>query len=177
VRCEMGVIPSPQRLTACPLTLSRSRKPSPLVLMGGWRNVAGHADPKKRWPFAAKCLDAHGPSARTRHRPGDGSPAGDACTAHRYVVHAPLPGMPRRRAGVLFTRKKVAVFLDGCFWHGCPLHGTYPQNNAEWWLSKIETNIARDLDTDRRLTAAGWSWSVSGNTSRSTSGSTVSRGH
>jgi DNA mismatch endonuclease (patch repair protein) len=75
----------------------------------------------------------------------------------RYVVDAPLPGMPRRRADVLFTKKKVAVFLDGCFWHGCPLHRTYPQNNADWWLSKIEANIARDRDTDRRLTAAGWS--------------------
>lgn len=48
------------------------------------------------------------------------------------------------------------MFVDGCFWHGCPLHGTWPKANAMWWRQKIETNIARDRDTDAILAAAGW---------------------
>jgi DNA mismatch endonuclease (patch repair protein) len=46
--------------------------------------------------------------------------------------------------------------VDGCFWHGCPEHGTWPKENADWWRSKIEANTARDRDTNSRLTAAGW---------------------
>jgi len=46
--------------------------------------------------------------------------------------------------------------IDGCFWHGCPEHGTWPKNNVAWWRAKIEANIARDRDTDARLAAAGW---------------------
>src|SRR5687768_15754096 len=54
----------------------------------------------------------------------------------RYRVDAPLPGMPRRRADVLFTRRHVAVFVDGCFWHSCPIHGTVPRSNRDWWVAK-----------------------------------------
>jgi DNA mismatch endonuclease, patch repair protein len=50
----------------------------------------------------------------------------------------------------------VAVFVDGCFWHGCPIHGTSPKANAEWWKEKIEANERRDRDTDRELTEQGW---------------------
>jgi DNA mismatch endonuclease, patch repair protein len=50
----------------------------------------------------------------------------------------------------------VVVFLDGCFWHGCPLHGTWPKLNGDWWRAKIEANKRRDTDTDARLEAAGW---------------------
>ncbi len=74
----------------------------------------------------------------------------------RYVVDAPVPGLPRRRADVLFRRERVAVFVDGCFWHGCPDHGTSPRANAEWWREKIETNRRRDRDTDERLSDLGW---------------------
>lgn len=56
----------------------------------------------------------------------------------------------------MFPRIKVAVFVDGCFWHGCPVHGTWPKTNAEFWRKKIETNRARDADTNRRLEALGW---------------------
>jgi DNA mismatch endonuclease, patch repair protein len=74
----------------------------------------------------------------------------------RYRVDiAPLRGI-RRRADVVFTRARVAVFIDGCFWHGCPEHATWPRHNAEFWRTKIETNRRRDLDTDRRLSEAGW---------------------
>jgi len=73
----------------------------------------------------------------------------------RYRVDAPLPGL-RRRADLLFPGARVAVFVDGCFWHGCPDHGTWPRQNAPWWREKIESNQRRDRDTDERLRANGW---------------------
>jgi DNA mismatch endonuclease (patch repair protein) len=73
----------------------------------------------------------------------------------RYRVDALLPGM-RRRADLLFTSARVAVFVDGCFWHGCPEHGTRPKTNAAWWSGKIAANVERDRDTDQRLGADGW---------------------
>jgi DNA mismatch endonuclease, patch repair protein len=73
----------------------------------------------------------------------------------RYRVDAPLPGM-RRRADLLFKTARVAVFVDGCFWHGCPEHGTRPKSNAGWWADKLDRNIQRDRDTDQRLVADGW---------------------
>lgn len=75
----------------------------------------------------------------------------------RYRVdRPPLAGL-RRRADLVFGGAKVAVFVDGCFWHGCPDHGNpRPATNAWYWPAKIEGNRARDRDTDRRLTEAGW---------------------
>jgi DNA mismatch endonuclease (patch repair protein) len=73
----------------------------------------------------------------------------------RYRVDAALPGM-RRRADLLFRGARVAVFVDGCFWHGCPEHGTRSRNNADWWAEKLARNVQRDRDTDQRLTEAGW---------------------
>lgn len=64
--------------------------------------------------------------------------------------------LDRRRADIAFTRAKVAVFIDGCFWHGCQLHGSVPKSNRTWWRAKLEANRARDRDTDRRLAEAGW---------------------
>ncbi|UOQ88051.1 very short patch repair endonuclease [Agromyces endophyticus] len=75
----------------------------------------------------------------------------------RYRVdYAPLATLRRRRADIVFTRAKVAVFIDGCFWHGCPEHATHPKQNADYWAPKLEANISRDRDTDARLAAAGW---------------------
>lgn len=74
----------------------------------------------------------------------------------RFRIHArPLPTL-RREADVLFPRAKVAVFVDGCFWHGCPEHASWPKANAAWWRKKIERNRIRDAETDTRLRAAGW---------------------
>jgi DNA mismatch endonuclease, patch repair protein len=75
----------------------------------------------------------------------------------RYRVDAPLP-IPgrRRRADLLFSRAKVAVFVDGCYWHACPIHGTKPRANAAWWAEKLARNVERDRDTDRRLERLGW---------------------
>jgi DNA mismatch endonuclease (patch repair protein) len=75
---------------------------------------------------------------------------------YRYRVNHPLPGLPRRRADLTFTARHVAVFVDGCFWHGCPEHATSPRNNGEWWAQKLAGNVARDRDTDRVLRDAGW---------------------
>ncbi|MBB6075891.1 DNA mismatch endonuclease (patch repair protein) [Streptomyces paradoxus] len=74
----------------------------------------------------------------------------------RYRVEYPVPGLPRRRIDVAFPRAKVAVLIDGCFWHGCPQHATRPKANAEWWRTKLERNMARDRETTERLLAAGW---------------------
>jgi DNA mismatch endonuclease (patch repair protein) len=73
----------------------------------------------------------------------------------RYRVDATLPSM-RRRADLLFKTARIAVFVDGCFWHGCPEHGTRPKSNAAWWAGKLDRNIQRDRDTDQRLVADGW---------------------
>lgn len=73
----------------------------------------------------------------------------------RFRVDWPLPGS-RTRADLAFPRARVAVFVDGCFWHGCPIHGTWPKANAEWWRDKIETNVRRDLNTTQRLEQRGW---------------------
>lgn len=75
----------------------------------------------------------------------------------RYrVAIAPEPGL-RRRADIVFTKARVAVFIDGCFWHGCPEHGRANfKHNADYWPAKIQSNMARDLDTTARLRGAGW---------------------
>lgn len=74
----------------------------------------------------------------------------------RYRVNFPVPGMPRRTIDIAFSRVKVAVFLDGCFWHGCPEHATHPKANAEWWRQKLTKNIIRDQETTRHLESQGW---------------------
>jgi DNA mismatch endonuclease (patch repair protein) len=71
----------------------------------------------------------------------------------RFRVNAAwLPGRP----DVVFTRRRLAVFVDGCFWHRCPEHGTLPRANGEWWLAKLDRNVARDAEKDRALVGLGW---------------------
>ena len=73
----------------------------------------------------------------------------------RYRVDfAPLGG--RRRADIVFTRHRIAVFIDGCFCHGCPDHYTAPVRNGEFWADKVRFNMARDRETAEALSAAGW---------------------
>jgi DNA mismatch endonuclease (patch repair protein) len=66
-----------------------------------------------------------------------------------------LPGA-RCKPDVVFTRARVAVFLDGCFWHSCPLHGTASKSNPDWWAEKLRRNVERDRRNDALLTQAGW---------------------
>lgn len=73
----------------------------------------------------------------------------------RYRVDfAPLGG--RRRADIVFTRQHVAEFIDGCYWHGCPDHATFPKRNSDYWLPKLARNVERDRETDQSLREAGW---------------------
>ncbi|WP_449061616.1 very short patch repair endonuclease [Planomonospora algeriensis] len=74
----------------------------------------------------------------------------------RYRVSVrPLPSV-RRTADMVFTKAKVAVFMDGCFWHGCPEHHTKSATNAEYWAEKVRRNRERDAETDRLLKESGW---------------------
>ena len=74
----------------------------------------------------------------------------------RYRVDTrPLKEL-NRRADIVFRPTKVAVFVDGCFWHGCPILGTQSKANAEFWQAKIQQNRERDADTNRKLEEAGW---------------------
>ncbi|KAF0849728.1 very short patch repair endonuclease [Nocardia caishijiensis] len=72
-----------------------------------------------------------------------------------FVDRAPIKGQ-RRRADVVFPRHRLAVYVDGCFWHQCPEHATAPKNNAQWWAEKLAGNVARDRATDAALLEAGW---------------------
>ncbi|WP_141778154.1 very short patch repair endonuclease [Phycicoccus sp. SLBN-51] len=74
----------------------------------------------------------------------------------RYRVHLPVPGIARRRIDIAFTRRKVAVFIDGCFWHSCPEHGRIPSRNGEWWRWKLSGNARRDRATTQHLEDLGW---------------------
>ena len=74
----------------------------------------------------------------------------------RYRVAArPIPAL-RRSADLVFRPARVAVFVDGCFWHCCPLHGTTPLANADYWIPKLARNFERDRETDQALANAGW---------------------
>jgi len=73
----------------------------------------------------------------------------------RQQLLRPAPGF-RVRPDFLFRARRVAVFVDGCFWHGCPRHGTQPKGNASFWRRKLATNRARDRRVNRVLRRAGW---------------------
>ncbi len=70
----------------------------------------------------------------------------------RYRVSSKLPGRP----DIVFPGKKIAVFCDGCFWHGCPKCGEMPEQNREFWVNKITGNMERDKRVNEELTALGW---------------------
>jgi len=71
---------------------------------------------------------------------------------YRLNMRHRLPGSP----DILFVGARLAVFVDGCFWHGCPEHGTQPKTRADFWAQKIARNRARDVEDDARLRAEGW---------------------
>lgn len=87
-----------------------------------------------------------GPELQLRH-------ALHACGL-RFRLNSPrgLPGSPDIR----FPTERVAVFVDGCFWHGCPAHGTQPKANSVFWLAKIKRNRERDGEVDQELVRLGW---------------------
>jgi DNA mismatch endonuclease (patch repair protein) len=75
----------------------------------------------------------------------------------RFVVDRPMPGgNRRRRVDILLRGARIAVFVDGCFWHSCPDHSHLPKTNTSWWRLKFRGIARRDRDTDTQLVAAGW---------------------
>lgn len=74
----------------------------------------------------------------------------------RYRVNTQPEAAIRCKADLLFCRARVCVFVDGCFWHGCPKHFTIPNQNREWWLEKITSNRLRDARHSRKLRRLGW---------------------
>lgn len=71
----------------------------------------------------------------------------------RYRVNKRVEGI---RPDVVFVGSRLAVFVDGCFWHSCPLHGTQPATNTEYWHRKLTRNVERDAENNRTLQEAGW---------------------
>ncbi|MBJ7354358.1 MAG: very short patch repair endonuclease [Thermoleophilaceae bacterium] len=74
----------------------------------------------------------------------------------RYRVHFATPFDRRRKIDIAFPARRIAVFVDGCFWHSCPQHVVVPTSNRDFWIEKLARNRERDLDTNRRLIELGW---------------------
>ena len=74
----------------------------------------------------------------------------------RFRVGRTIPGVTRGRPDIIFPTEKVAVFVDGCFWHSCQEHGTIPTHNREWWVAKLDANSERDRRHCAELESAGW---------------------
>jgi DNA mismatch endonuclease (patch repair protein) len=74
----------------------------------------------------------------------------------RYRVDFRPTAAVRSRADIVFTKQKVAVFIDGCFWHSCPIHATQPKANADYWLPKLARNAERDAEVTEVLRQSGW---------------------
>jgi DNA mismatch endonuclease (patch repair protein) len=118
--------------------------------------------PRDAWCCRAAWSLAMPPSACDTRRQRDRSPRrkwpyGLHCTAQvsAFFKHRrPIAGL-RCEVDIVFPGPRVAVFVDGCFWHGCPEHATFPKTNAEWWARKLEANRRRDLANERALNAAG----------------------
>ncbi|MHB8163075.1 MAG: very short patch repair endonuclease [Methanoregula sp.] len=69
-----------------------------------------------------------------------------------YRIHYNLPGKP----DIVFIKKKIAVFIDGCFWHKCPVDFQEPETRKEFWIKKINSNVERDIKNTRQLQKEGW---------------------
>jgi DNA mismatch endonuclease (patch repair protein) len=123
--------------------------------------VAAWVSVPERWrqPFASSPAVQRRMSVQRRHDTAPELAVRRALHALglRYRVHVrPLADL-RRQADVVFTRARVAVFVDGCFWHGCPDHGRRRHGvNGWYWPDKIARNQRRDADTDEQLRRAGW---------------------
>lgn len=74
----------------------------------------------------------------------------------RFRLDRPVVPHLRVRPDLVFPTQRIAIFVDGCFWHCCPDHASWPKSNADWWRDKLRANVRRDRRTDAALTAAGW---------------------
>lgn len=75
-----------------------------------------------------------------------------AAGARGYRIHYKLPGKP----DIVFVKKKIAIFVDGCFWHKCPVCFQEPATRKEFWMKKIQSNIDRDKKVNEQLKCDGW---------------------
>lgn len=73
----------------------------------------------------------------------------------RFFIDRPLGGM-RRRANIVFPNDRPTIYVEGCYWHSCLIHGTTPNENWDWWIAVFAANRTRDEDTSASLRAAGW---------------------
>jgi DNA mismatch endonuclease, patch repair protein len=74
----------------------------------------------------------------------------------RFRLQVKIRSLPRRTVDIAFPSASIAVFVDSCFWHGCPIHGSLPKTNRDWWQAKINQNRQRDAHTTVTLTREGW---------------------
>jgi DNA mismatch endonuclease (patch repair protein) len=74
----------------------------------------------------------------------------------RFRIGIKVPGNARRTIDIAFPRQRLAIFVDGCFWHRCPVHSIPAKNNSAWWANKLAANVARDEQTTALLSAQGW---------------------
>ena len=107
---------------------------------------------------------ASSPSVRTRmQRTGRRDTAAECAVRSelhrrglRYFVDRRVVPNTRRHVDIVFPRRRVAIFVDGCFWHSCPIHRSVPKTNRDWWTRKLVANEDRDRATDAQLEGAGW---------------------
>lgn len=114
-----------------------------------------------RAPYPVPSSPAAAAVARANQRTGTGPELALRSELHRrglrFRVDFPLEIGRRVRPDIVFTKVKVAVFVDGCFWHSCPIHGSISKSNVDYWAPKPERNRRRDAEVDEVLAAAGWS--------------------
>lgn len=131
----------------------RRAKPKPTPASS---NPAGYQPPEGSWASSAATRKTMQANRSRDTRPELAVRSAVHARGLRYrVAVRPVRGV-RRSADLVFTRARVAVFLDGCFWHGCPEHFHMPAINPDYWGPKISANAARDAETDALLAAEGW---------------------
>lgn len=131
------------------------------------RRISRPADTSTRGPHYAGCVNASWASSLAARKTMQANRGRDTkpelrvrsivhAAGYRYRVNSRPEKEIRRTADMVFSRARVAVFIDGCFWHGCPEHYVAPRANKDYWSGKILANRSRDDETDRLLRERGW---------------------
>lgn len=108
-------------------------------------------------PLDARVSERFRANRRTNTRPERALRSELHARGLRFRKDLPIRVVTRLvRPDVVFTRARIAVFLDGCFWHACPEHGTAPRRNSAYWSRKLQLNVERDRAVDASLSEAGW---------------------
>lgn len=108
------------------------------------------------WSTTAQIAHRMSLQARRDTRPEMAIRSALHAEGRRFRVSYPVPDLRRCTIDIAFPRRQVAVFVDGCFWHGCPEHATRPKSNADRWAHKLDANWARDRRVDAHLRERGW---------------------